>query len=291
MTDLQKRIRNDIYIVGAVFCGNAALKFIVPVIIGAVLKALQFNPQNAPVMTYILNITISVLINYALPLIMFGYLFRNKKAEAENVLPFKAVMLIPLFLAAYFATLTGGIVSSIFIKPTPFELPESSVQKILFYFLIIIIAPVCEELIFRKMLLTPLRKAGDLQAIIFTSVFFALSHGSAGQILYAFLGGLVLGFIAVRTNNITISIIIHMMINGFELFRMELIRNNVNTDIMLLNLFVAGAAAVIFLIIRRFFKLKNNCPEIPRAERLKLLYYNPLLVLSVALLIIVMGIT
>lgn len=78
----------------------------------------------------------------------------------------------------------------------------------------VIAAPIVEEIIFRGLILSRLRKAMPLPiAIIISSLFFALAHGQLLWMTYAFILGCVLAIVDVKTDTIAISVIIHMLFN------------------------------------------------------------------------------
>lgn len=78
----------------------------------------------------------------------------------------------------------------------------------------VIAAPIVEEIIFRGLILSRLRKSMPLPiAIIISSLFFALAHGQLLWMTYAFILGCVLAIVDVKTDTIAISVIIHMLFN------------------------------------------------------------------------------
>lgn len=77
----------------------------------------------------------------------------------------------------------------------------------------VILAPIFEELLFRKLLLERLSVYGSKFAIIITAVAFGLFHGNLDQFFYATLVGLVLGYVAVKSGNWLYSVLIHMVMN------------------------------------------------------------------------------
>lgn len=79
--------------------------------------------------------------------------------------------------------------------------------------LMVICAPIAEELLFRKLLIDRTVKYGEGCAIFFSGLFFGLFHGNLNQFAYAFTMGLLLGFIYVKTRNIIYTILIHMVTN------------------------------------------------------------------------------
>ena len=79
----------------------------------------------------------------------------------------------------------------------------------------IVIGPIFEELIFRKLMIDRLGAVGERCAVIFTSVAFGIFHQNFYQFFYALFIGLVLGFIYSKTHNIFYSIGIHISFNFF----------------------------------------------------------------------------
>ena len=77
----------------------------------------------------------------------------------------------------------------------------------------VILAPIFEELIFRKLLLDRLSVYGSKFAIIVTAVAFGLFHGNFDQLFYAALVGVVLGYVAIKSGNWLYSVGIHMVMN------------------------------------------------------------------------------
>ena len=91
--------------------------------------------------------------------------------------------------------------------------------KGIFGFLLTMIATMAgpaliEEFAVRGIALGILRKFGDNFAIITSSILFALMHRNFQQIPFAFLVGLVLAFITIKTNSIWISVAVHAFNNG-----------------------------------------------------------------------------
>lgn len=79
-----------------------------------------------------------------------------------------------------------------------------------------IIAPVFEEFLFRGILLRTLSKYHVGFAAFATSLFFGLMHGNLNQVPGAFLAGLVLAYVAIRSGSIRTPILIHMFINTYS---------------------------------------------------------------------------
>lgn len=78
-----------------------------------------------------------------------------------------------------------------------------------------VLAPIGEELIFRKIIIDRTRRYGDTVAILLSATFFALFHGNLFQFFYAFLLGLLLGYLYTRTGNIAWSMGLHAFVNFY----------------------------------------------------------------------------
>ena len=77
----------------------------------------------------------------------------------------------------------------------------------------VIVAPILEELFFRKLLCDRLLPFGEGYAVFISSAIFALAHGNFFQIFYAFLIGCFFSFIYVKTGKIGYTVIYHVIIN------------------------------------------------------------------------------
>lgn len=78
-----------------------------------------------------------------------------------------------------------------------------------------ILAPVIEELVFRYFIINLFRNKSIKKAVFVSSLLFGLAHMNIIQSSYAFILGLVLGYIYVKTGfNLSSSILVHLVINS-----------------------------------------------------------------------------
>ena len=84
--------------------------------------------------------------------------------------------------------------------------------------LVAVLPALCEEFLHRGILLQGIKHIGFKKAILISSLLFALIHFNVQQVFYAFVIGLVLGFVAVVSKNIYPAIIIHFMNNGIATY-------------------------------------------------------------------------
>ena len=130
-----------------------------------------------------------------------------------------------LFLIAELAMQVGGVIGNLFSEffasikgnAVPNYTSEliSSMPIWLTIAIGVIIGPIIEELMFRKLMIDRLSRYGNKVAIIVSSVSFGLFHGNFYQFFYASLIGLVLGFIYTKTRNVLYTIAMHILVNFF----------------------------------------------------------------------------
>ena len=77
----------------------------------------------------------------------------------------------------------------------------------------VVIAPVVEELVCRKLLVSRTSWLGDAGAIIMCGLVFGLFHGNLYQFFYAFAVGMLFGYVYLQTGELKYTIIIHMIMN------------------------------------------------------------------------------
>ncbi len=82
---------------------------------------------------------------------------------------------------------------------------------------VIILPALCEEFLFRGVLLAEYRAYGSVNAILITALFFSMMHFSFDNFIIYFFAGIVLGFAASVTRSLTASVIIHAAANAMAI--------------------------------------------------------------------------
>ena len=77
----------------------------------------------------------------------------------------------------------------------------------------VICAPLVEEYVFRKLIVDRTIRYGQGVAIVTSGLMFGLFHGNLNQFIYAFVLGMFLAFLYVKTGNLKITIALHMIVN------------------------------------------------------------------------------
>ncbi len=112
--------------------------------------------------------------------------------------------------------------------------PKSALDIILYYISFAVVPAFAEEFAFRGIVLGCIRKHSESLAILISSIMFGLMHGNFMQIPFAFVVGLVLGFVTVKTNSLLPAIIIHFSNNAISV-TFDILSTNTSLSIPLIN--------------------------------------------------------
>lgn len=118
-------------------------------------------------------------------------------------------------LGNYAGNLINGMISSLSGHSSYSGLDEMllSANPAAVFAVVVILGPIAEELVFRKLIIDRISVHGAGVAAVMSALIFALSHGNLQQYFYAFALGLFFSFIYLRTANIKNTVILHMAMN------------------------------------------------------------------------------
>lgn len=127
-------------------------------------------------------------------------------------------------------------------------------------------APIMEEIIFRGVVLRHLEPYGKGFAILMSAFLFGIFHGNLVQIPYAFLVGLVLGYVAVEYN-ILWAMVLHM-INNLVLGDLigRVLPETAGNAVLSLVIMVCSLAGAVILMVRKN-DIYSYCKENPIRDR------------------------
>ena len=183
-----------------------------------------------------ISTTASLIINaitmygIAMPLSMI-YFKRCPVTKAEKK-PLGFFTLIGLIAVCFALTYVGGIIGTLVEKlsaalvgreaSNPVEETVSDISLGAIFLFMVVLAPILEEIFYRKVLIDRLRRYGDVPAIIISGLVFGLIHGNFSQFFYAALLGMVFGAIYVYTGKLRYTVFLHMLINFMGSFYITL---------------------------------------------------------------------
>ena len=164
-----------------------------------------------------------MLTMYGISMPFMGWLVSRIPAQKIEGRKMTAGQWIIAFLMCYGLMYAGNLIGTALtfgigmVKGTGVDNPMLSAAMELnpwvTFVIVVLIAPTAEELLFRKLLTERIVKYGELAAVLASGLFFGLFHGNLNQFSYAFLLGLFLGFIYVKTGKLGYTIGLHMAIN------------------------------------------------------------------------------
>lgn len=136
-------------------------------------------------------------------------------AFAGGVLGGMAMCVVANIIASYIMTFLQML--GIPQPPMPDTLTHTPLSLRGLNLLVFAVLPaLLEEMAFRGYVLRTLRPYGDRTAILVSSLLFALMHGNVLQVPFAFIVGLVLGYVTVQTDNIWLAVVIHFCNNAMS---------------------------------------------------------------------------
>lgn len=182
----------------------------------------RFAPAVLSAPWFLWAVTIVSLYAVAAP---FAYLILRgvpKSAPARRRMSLKTFL---IFLAMSFALMIAGVllgtgVNSIlerFFGEQDSAITEAIRSSTLWLSCLysLVIAPLFEELFFRKFLLDRLGFLGDTAAILLSGIAFGLFHGNVEQFCYAALLGMLLALLYLKTGNLLYPVLTHAIVNFF----------------------------------------------------------------------------
>ena len=107
--------------------------------------------------------------------------------------------------------------------------------------LVVILAPICEELLFRKFIIDRIVNYGEVPAMLISGLMFGLYHGNLAQFMYAAGIGIFFAFIYIRTGKIGYTIALHMFVNGFSTLLTLIMFNGLSVS-EFMNVYMSGDA-------------------------------------------------
>lgn len=141
---------------------------------------------------------------------------------ARHTLPLRRfLLLIPAcFFVMYAGNLLGLLLQGALRtliparwNPLRVEATGETAYPIIQALLVAVVAPVVEEFVFRRCVMDRLLPHGERAALIGAALLFGLFHTGIAQVCYAFLLGLVFGYVYLKTGKLRYSIALHILIN------------------------------------------------------------------------------
>lgn len=249
----KNKIKEDARTIGAAFLVMYGFIFLLNLIVVIAEMILQLSSltQAAEILLSPAVIQVEqILFSSAAFTLPFLLIYRLSGIRISNLISFSVPKIknaVPYFLMGVafcsFANIVSSIAESMFEKSnidynvTRPENPSGFFGFMLALISTVIVPALVEEFACRGLMLGMLKKHGEGFAIIASSLLFGLMHGNFEQIPFAFMVGLVLGFITVKSGTILIAMAVHAFNNFvsivFEYFLADVPQNIQNTGYLI----------------------------------------------------------
>lgn len=221
--------------------------------------------EKAMVMTFIAGV-VTLLIFWVV------FLVRKKKFIKEvciRKIPVSGILPITI-MAASFNVITTVIIS---FMPWPQEWMDSYVQNssaidnsLMTWLTAVFMAPVLEEIVFRGLMYTRLKKGFPaIAAAIVTSLAFGIAHGTVIWAIYTFIFSMILIWMFEKFQSLTPCIVLHM---AYNLSGMALSLIPEEAGIVVLILFAISIAGVI-LAYKMIVKVTADIPKMEKVVEIE----------------------
>ena len=159
----------------------------------------------------IISFTIPFILIFKLSGVRISNLISFSKPDKNSLLP---LLMFGVSFCA-FANIASNIADSIFrdaninYEVTTPQNPQGFFGFVLSLISTVAVPALVEEFACRGLMMGLLKKYGEGFAILVSSLLFGLMHGNFQQIPFAFLVGLVLGFITIKSGTIWVAVAVH----------------------------------------------------------------------------------
>ena len=137
------------------------------------------------------------------------------------------------------------------------EAPQGAFGLLLYLLQGALVPALVEEFVFRGVILQPLRKFGDWFAILSTALLFGLMHGNMTQVPFAIIAGVALGYVAVVSGSLWVSVAVHFF-NNFIAVCASVIGDRYSDGASLLFSNVSTFGFISVGVLALIFYLKRN---------------------------------
>ena len=254
---------------------------------------------------YVISFPIFLLMTRGIP---------NRRAEKSNMSlgEFVVIFMIAEGLAMV-GNIISGVLTSLIEGSTGSAVENGTMDMIMsaplwvVILVVVVIGPIIEELMLRKVFIDKLSVYGDRLAIVVSGVAFGLMHGNLYQLFYAVALGILFGYVYVKTRKIVYSCLLHILVNFFgsvpsmlllpSLLRIEELDslypdgvgmpvNEVFASIDVLvsyvsylliqyGLAIAGIVLLLVLTIKRAYRIPNTCEfRLPKKTIPRVAFFN-----------------
>ncbi len=300
LLDERKKIKKSANIVGAMlltFFGFILIFNLLIVALGFAFKGYDKFREiiSDPAVNHFTQILLSISL-FTIPFIFISKAADNRISDLISLKKPEKGLFLPLFFfgaaACSFANIAVSYSGEFFSKfGINYNVDYGQNPKGIFGFLLSLIATaivpaLAEEFAFRGIIMGILRRFGDGFAVLTSAIIFGVLHGNFEQMPFAFLVGLALGFIAIKSGSLWTAIAVHFFNNLISVLMDYFVRNisvsaqNVIYSLFLIITLLIGIASLIkFKNKEDFYKLENVEMQCGEFKKYKWFFLSPTIII------------
>jgi membrane protease YdiL (CAAX protease family) len=193
-------------------CLMAGIMIIISLILAPLGLIKAVNKEIWQLICYCLEGIISLLVIY--------FIRRKITKKTSLNIQYPSLKIIPFVMTGTVAITIGIVFPFSDLIPMPEIVAEAFKEaightSIYTFILMVIVAPVLEELAFRGIMLDGmLSKYSPLKSILISSILFGIVHLNPWQFIDGFIVGIFIGWIYYKTQNVSFAIIVHASVNA-----------------------------------------------------------------------------
>lgn len=237
--------------IGVALC-YILIPFIASLLLANMEKSLEFQ---------LFGNSILLILSLLLPaLILNKILFKN----SESILKFKKPIKEDIFTAwtglalMVISQIISAIINSV-LQPTPPDLPlPVEFKDYIFYAINIAFIPaIIEETVFRGVFYSVFKPFGKIFSILAPAFLFSIMHANFSQIPNAFLCGVILGYIRIKTDSMLIPMVLHFLFNLSSVIAIGCMQIS-NTAIVIFYVIYYIFSLIGLSFLKRFLNINNK---------------------------------
>lgn len=232
----------------ALFAQMAAMT-VVQLLAGAAVRVLRPELMTQPVFLWLLSAGSAYGVGFpAALLVLRGLPLRRPPSAPMSPAAFGQALVTTLglvYLSNAFTLVLTRLIGALRGSAVTNPVDSLSGYPVLLNLLLgCVIAPVAEEVLFRRLLLERLRPYGDRFAILASALCFGLFHGNLNQFFYACAVGALFACIVLRTGCLWQTILLHALTNATSVLLIPLLGRMGEIGTRITALLVPGAIVI-----------------------------------------------
>lgn len=234
---------------------------------------------------------VSIFFSLSGILIPFGiggyFIGKRTKTDVFNLnKPVSTKLMLAAVPFGFFVCLAGNYITSVFVNfmdgagvhltSPEYVVPSGIAGRLIYIVSIAVVPPLVEEFAIRGVIMQPLRKYGDVFAIIASALVFAVLHGNLIQAPFALIAGIGIGYAVCITNSVWTGVLIHAVNNLYSViteFMVEDITDEAKlnqvyliTTIALYAVSILGS--VLFIVLKKRRRLMPSFTSLSESRKM-----------------------